>query len=45
LQWGAACSAESPATIRSQACCRHRKLKGAAGTSQSGKIVKVLPHG
>jgi hypothetical protein len=45
LQWGAACSAEQPAAIRSQACCRHRKLKGAAGTSQSGKIVKVFPHG
>jgi hypothetical protein len=45
LQYGAACTTESPAAIRSQACCRHRKLKGAAGTSQSGKIVKVLPHG
>jgi len=34
-----------PAAIRSQACCRQRKLKGAAGASQSGKIVKVFPHG
>ena len=45
LQYGAARSTESPAAIRSQAYCRHRKLKGAAGTSQSGKIVKVFPHG
>ena len=45
LQCGAACSAESPAAMRSQACCRQRKLKGAAGASQSGKIVKVFPHG
>jgi hypothetical protein len=45
LQWGAACSAQSPAAIRSQACCRQRKLKGAAGASQSGKTVKVFPHG
>jgi hypothetical protein len=45
LQWGAACSADSPAAIRSQARCRHRKLKGDAGASQSGKIVKVFPHG
>ena len=29
----------------SQACCRQRKLKGAAGASQSGKIVKVFPQG
>jgi hypothetical protein len=29
----------------SQACWRQRKLKGAEGTSQSGKIVKVLLHG
>jgi hypothetical protein len=29
----------------SQACSRHRKLKGAEGASQSGKIVKVLWHG
>jgi len=28
-----------------QACCRHRKVKGTAGASQSGKIVKVLWHG
>jgi hypothetical protein len=44
LQCGAACSAESPAAIRSQACCLQRKLKGAADASQSGKIVKVFPH-
>jgi hypothetical protein len=29
----------------SQAGWRQRKLKGAEGTSQSGKIVKVLLHG
>jgi hypothetical protein len=45
LQWGAACSTESPAAMHSQACCRHRKLKGAEGTSQSGKTVKVFLHG
>ena len=45
LQCGAACSTESPAAMRSQACCRHCKLKGADGASQSGKIVKVLLHG
>ena len=45
LQCGADCSTESPAAIRSQACCRHRKLNGAEGASQSGRIVKVLPHG
>ncbi len=45
LQCGAACSAESPAAIRSQACCRQRKLKGDPGTSPSGKIVNVFPHG
>ena len=45
LQCGAACSTESPAAMRSQACCRQRKLKGAEGASQSGKIVKVFPHG
>ena len=45
LQWGAACSTESPAAMCSQACCRQRKLKGAAGTIPSGKIVKVLLHG
>jgi hypothetical protein len=38
-------SAETPAAIRSQDCCRQRTLKGAAGTSQSGKTVKVFPHG
>ena len=45
LQCGAACSTESPAAMLSQACCRQRKLKGADGASQSGKIVKVLLHG
>ena len=45
LQCGAACSTESPAAMCSQACCRQRKLKGAEGTSQSGKTVKVFPHG
>jgi hypothetical protein len=45
LQCGAACSTESPAAMRSQACCRQRKLKSPEGASQSGKIVKVLPHG
>src|SRR3984893_1076320 len=45
LQCGAACSTESPAAMDSQACCRQRKLKGAEGTSQSGKTVKVFPHG
>jgi hypothetical protein len=36
---------ESPAAMRSQACCRQCKLKGAEGASQSGKIVKVFPQG
>jgi hypothetical protein len=45
LQCGAACSTESPVAMLSQACCRHCKLKGADGTSQSGKIVKVFLHG
>jgi hypothetical protein len=45
LQCGAACSTESPAAIRSQACCRQRKLKWLEGASQSGKIVKVFLHG
>src|SRR5580658_1112965 len=45
LQCGAACSTESPAAMRSQACSRQRKLKGAAGASQLGKIVKVFPQG
>jgi hypothetical protein len=44
LQCGAACSTGSPAAMRPQACCRQRMLKGAEGASQSGKIVKVLPH-
>jgi hypothetical protein len=30
--------------MRSQACSRQRKLKGAAGASQSGKIVKLFLH-
>jgi hypothetical protein len=45
LQCGAACSLGSPAAMRPQASCRQYKLKGADGASQSGKIVKVLPHG
>jgi hypothetical protein len=45
LQCGAACSTEAPAAMLSQACCRQRKLKGAAGASQSGKMVKVFLHG
>jgi hypothetical protein len=45
LQCGAACSTEVPAAMLSQACCRQRKLKGAAGASQSGKTVKVFLHG
>jgi hypothetical protein len=45
LQCGAACSMDSPAAICSQACCRHHKVNGAEGTSQSGKIVKVFPQG
>ena len=31
--------------MRSQACCRQRKLKCADGASQSGKMVKVFLHG
>jgi hypothetical protein len=45
LQCGAACSTGVPAAMLSQACCRHCKLNGAAGASQSGKSVKVFPHG
>ena len=45
LQCGDACSTEAPAAILSQACCRQRKLNGAEGASQSGKIVKVVLHG
>ena len=45
LQCEAACSTESPAATFSHACCRQRKVKGAEGTSQSAKIVKVLLHG
>jgi hypothetical protein len=44
LQCGAACSTEAPTAMCSQACCRHLKVKGAEGTSQSAKIVKVLLH-
>jgi hypothetical protein len=44
-QCGAACSTESPAAMCSQACCRHRKLNGAEGASQSGKMVKVFLQG
>jgi len=36
---------ESPAAMCSQACCRQRKLKGAEGASQSGKMVNVFLHG
>jgi hypothetical protein len=45
LQCGAACSAVSPAPIRSQACCRQRTLKCPEGANQFGKTVKVAPHG
>src|ERR1035438_10195184 len=45
LQCGAACSTASPPAMCSQACCRQRKLKCPEGTSQSGKIVNVFPHG
>lgn len=45
LQCGAASSAVAPAAICSHACCRQRKLKCAAGASQSGRMVKVFPHG
>jgi hypothetical protein len=45
LQCGAACSAVSPAATCSQACCRQCNVKGADGTSQSGKTVKVFWHG
>ena len=44
-QCGAACSTELPAAMRSQACCRHRRLEGAEGASQSGKMVKVFLQG
>jgi len=44
LQCGAACSTDAPAAMFSQACCRQCKLKGAEGTSQSGKIVNVFPQ-
>jgi hypothetical protein len=40
-----ACSAVSPATIRSQACCRQCTLKGSESANQFGKTVKVFPHG
>jgi hypothetical protein len=45
LQCGADCSTEAPAAMLSQANCRQCKLKGAAGASQSGKMVKVFPQG
>ena len=45
LQCGTACSAVSPATIRSQACCRQGTLKCPDGANQFGKTVKVFPHG
>jgi len=44
-QCGADCSTGAPAAMLSQACCRQRKLKGAAGASQWGKIVNVFPQG
>ena len=44
LQCGAACSTGSPAAMRSQACWRQHKLKGADGANQSGRTVKVLLH-
>ena len=45
LQRGAACSHPAPSVqTASQACCRQRRLKGAEGASQSGKIVKVRPQ-
>ena len=45
LQCGTARSAVSPATIRSQACCRQGTLKCPEGANQFGKTVKVFPHG
>jgi len=45
LHCGTACSAVSPATIRSQACCRQGTLKCPEGTNHFGKTVKVFPHG
>ena len=45
LQRGTACSTVSPATIRSQACCRQGTLKCPEGANQFGKTVKVFPHG
>ena len=45
LQCGAASSMEAPAAMFSQAYCRQRRLKGAEGISQSGRMVKVFPHG
>ena len=45
LQCGAACSTEAPAAMLSQASCRQRNVKGAEGTNQSGKIVKVFLQG
>ena len=44
LQCGTACSAVSPATMRSQACCRQGTLKCPEGANQFGKTVKVFPH-
>src|SRR5438105_2956293 len=45
LQCGAACSTDSPVAIRSHASCRQRRVYCPVGTSQSGKIVKVLLTG
>jgi hypothetical protein len=45
LQCGTACSAVSPATIRSQACCRQGTAKCPDGANQFGKTVKVFPQG
>ena len=44
-QCGAACSTEAPAAMFSHACCRQRRVKGAEGTSQSAKTVKVWLQG
>ena len=45
LQCGTACSAVSPATMRSQACCRQGTLKCPEGANHFGKTVKVFLHG
>jgi hypothetical protein len=45
LQCGVACSNGWPSASRSHACCRQCKVKCADGTSQWGRIVKVLRQG